>query len=119
MLYEVITRWLEISDFSNETLLAVIDRLEQSDQPRHWILREAELDDLWRYIEAAMDNERRVDPPRDKGAVAHKSDKRAAVKPATHITVEGARQHNLRDVSVRIPRDAMTVLCGPSGSGIV
>ncbi len=36
---------------------------------------------------------------------------------ATHITVRGARQHNLRDVDVRIPRDQMTVFCGPSGSG--
>jgi excinuclease ABC subunit A len=36
---------------------------------------------------------------------------------ATHITVRGARQHNLRDVDVKIPRDQMTVFCGPSGSG--
>ncbi len=36
---------------------------------------------------------------------------------ATHISVQGARQHNLRDVSVKIPRDQMTVFCGPSGSG--
>jgi excinuclease ABC subunit A len=35
----------------------------------------------------------------------------------THITVEGASQHNLRSVDVRIPREAMTVFCGPSGSG--
>ncbi|MEX2317694.1 MAG: excinuclease ABC subunit UvrA [Pirellulales bacterium] len=42
---------------------------------------------------------------------------RAAVAEATHITVRGARQHNLRDVDVKIPRDQMTVFCGPSGSG--
>ena len=36
---------------------------------------------------------------------------------ATHITVRGARQHNLRDLSLKIPRDQMTVFCGPSGSG--
>lgn len=35
----------------------------------------------------------------------------------THITVEGATQHNLKSVDVSIPRDAMTVFCGPSGSG--
>ncbi len=35
----------------------------------------------------------------------------------THITVEGAEQHNLKSVSVSVPRDAMTVFCGPSGSG--
>ncbi|MFO0791099.1 MAG: excinuclease ABC subunit UvrA [Pirellulales bacterium] len=36
---------------------------------------------------------------------------------ATHITVRGARQHNLRDLELKIPRDEMTVFCGPSGSG--
>lgn len=35
----------------------------------------------------------------------------------THIAVRGARQHNLRDVSLRIPRNALTVLTGLSGSG--
>ena len=33
------------------------------------------------------------------------------------ITVVGARQHNLKDVTVRIPRDRMTVCTGVSGSG--
>ena len=35
----------------------------------------------------------------------------------THITVRGARQHNLRDVSVSIPRNTLTVVTGLSGSG--
>ncbi len=55
-------RWLEVVDFSDETLLSLVDRLARSDLPRHWILREAELDDLWRYVEAAIENERRSDP---------------------------------------------------------
>ncbi|MDA1177400.1 MAG: excinuclease ABC subunit UvrA, partial [Planctomycetota bacterium] len=33
------------------------------------------------------------------------------------IVVRGARQHNLRNVDVTLPRDQMTVFCGPSGSG--
>ncbi|WP_164100943.1 excinuclease ABC subunit UvrA [Candidatus Laterigemmans baculatus] len=33
------------------------------------------------------------------------------------LVVEGASQHNLKSVDVSIPRDAMTVFCGPSGSG--
>lgn len=34
-----------------------------------------------------------------------------------NIVVHGARQHNLQDVDVTVPRDRMTVFCGPSGSG--
>jgi len=35
----------------------------------------------------------------------------------THITVRGAREHNLKDVEVTIPRDTLTVITGLSGSG--
>src|ERR1039458_6658398 len=35
----------------------------------------------------------------------------------THITVRGARQHNLRNISVAIPRNTLTVVTGLSGSG--
>ena len=35
----------------------------------------------------------------------------------THITVRGARQHNLRDIHVSIPRNTLTVVTGLSGSG--
>lgn len=43
--------------------------------------------------------------------------KKKAVKEAKAIEVRGASQHNLRGVDARIPRDEMTVFCGPSGSG--
>ncbi len=35
----------------------------------------------------------------------------------TDIFVRGAREHNLRDVDVRVPRDEFVVVTGPSGSG--
>ncbi|MCI0702551.1 MAG: excinuclease ABC subunit UvrA, partial [Planctomycetia bacterium] len=35
----------------------------------------------------------------------------------THLCVEGACQHNLKNVSATLPREKMSVFCGPSGSG--
>jgi excinuclease ABC subunit A len=37
--------------------------------------------------------------------------------PHDSITVRGAREHNLQDVDLRIPRDRLTVFTGLSGSG--
>ena len=36
---------------------------------------------------------------------------------ASHIHIKGAREHNLRDLELRIPRGRLVVLTGPSGSG--
>lgn len=33
------------------------------------------------------------------------------------ITVVGAREHNLKDITVKIPKESLTVITGPSGSG--
>ncbi len=35
----------------------------------------------------------------------------------SHIHIKGAREHNLRDLELRIPRGKLIVLTGPSGSG--
>ncbi len=50
---------------------------------------------------------------------ARRTRQRAAKRSRTtqEIRIEGARQHNLRDVQLQLPRDQMTVFCGPSGSG--
>ena len=37
--------------------------------------------------------------------------------PRTTIAVQGARVHNLKDITVEIPRDTLTVVTGLSGSG--
>jgi excinuclease ABC subunit A len=37
--------------------------------------------------------------------------------PLTHLVVQGAQQHNLKNIDVALPRDRMSVCCGPSGSG--
>ncbi|MDH3729089.1 MAG: ATP-binding cassette domain-containing protein, partial [Myxococcales bacterium] len=40
-----------------------------------------------------------------------------ASSPDQKIKIAGAREHNLKNVTVRIPRDQLVVLAGPSGSG--
>ncbi|MGM0646530.1 MAG: excinuclease ABC subunit UvrA, partial [Thermodesulfobacteriota bacterium] len=35
----------------------------------------------------------------------------------TRISISGAKQHNLKDLDLEIPRDQLVVVCGPSGSG--
>src|SRR5213592_3455927 len=37
--------------------------------------------------------------------------------PLDHIHVKGAREHNLKNIDVRIPRDKLVVITGLSGSG--
>ncbi len=34
-----------------------------------------------------------------------------------YIHIEGAKQHNLKNISLDIPREELVVICGPSGSG--
>ena len=47
-------RPLPIHDFSPDTLLSLVERIESSSGFQHFIFREAELDDLWRQVEHAL-----------------------------------------------------------------
>jgi ABC-type multidrug transport system fused ATPase/permease subunit len=40
-----------------------------------------------------------------------------SMEAATHIHIKGAREHNLKNLEVRIPRGKFVVITGPSGSG--
>src|SRR6476620_6256820 len=41
----------------------------------------------------------------------------AAVAASDRIVISGAREHNLKDIDVELPRDALIVITGLSGSG--
>jgi hypothetical protein len=49
-----LNRALPVDDFGNDTLLTIVERLERSSRYQHYILREAELDDVWRHVETAL-----------------------------------------------------------------
>ena len=55
--------------------------------------------------------------PAAKGVKAGETPAPRRAHLATAIKVRGARQHNLKGIDVDVPRDQMTVCCGPSGSG--
>ncbi|MDR0706025.1 MAG: ATP-binding cassette domain-containing protein [Planctomycetaceae bacterium] len=48
---------------------------------------------------------------------AKQSVSNAELNAAESIIVRGAEEHNLKNISVEIPRNKMTICCGPSGSG--
>jgi excinuclease ABC subunit A len=65
-------------------------------------------------LEASL---KRGEEPANKKSPLPGKDGKTALPSATEIIVQGAQEHNLKNVDVRIPRDQMTVCCGPSGSG--
>ncbi len=74
---------------------------------------------LERYFEAhtgkkAKSTSRTAKTPKAKTAKALAQQRSPALE---DIRVQGAKQHNLKNIDVTVPRNAMTVFCGHSGSG--
>lgn len=70
---------------------------------------------LKKYFE---DHQQPSKTKRTKKAKATPAKKSAELSPASQdLHVIGARQHNLKNVELTIPRNQMTVFCGHSGSG--
>ncbi|MDH5563091.1 MAG: excinuclease ABC subunit UvrA [Nitrospirota bacterium] len=49
--------------------------------------------------------------------MTHKKSASSSKSPPTELIIEGARQNNLKNISLRIPHNAVTVITGVSGSG--
>jgi excinuclease ABC subunit A len=56
-------------------------------------------------------------PAPAKPARNGKAKRHAETEPLKTLTVQGAQQHNLKNITVELPREKMTVFSGPSGSG--
>ena len=75
---------------------------------------------LWLlYLRAVLADTRGGDP-RPRRAIRWRRSATAAgarLVPITHIRVKGAREHNLKNIDIQIPRDKLVVITGLSGSG--
>ncbi|MDR1269117.1 MAG: ATP-binding cassette domain-containing protein [Planctomycetaceae bacterium] len=71
---------------------------------------------LRKYIEQKPAIDSNISAPRQQTSGSSETKIHGSVT-VESIIVRGAEEHNLKNVSVKIPRDKMTICCGPSGSG--
>jgi excinuclease ABC subunit A len=76
--------------------------------PKEETLRAAE--DASKYGRAALNSQLSIEPPASAPAPS------SSLNPSA-IHVRGAREHNLKNISLEIPRDQMVIITGLSGSG--
>jgi excinuclease ABC subunit A len=74
------------------------------------------------YLRQTEQSATEIQPDRERAAFLPAAEAPAAYSPAPHrangaIQIHHAREHNLKNVDVRIPRDVFTVITGISGSG--
>ncbi len=70
-----------------------------------------------RYLRALLTTEKRSSIEDASLRVAEEPAANAALRAPHAICVRGAREHNLKNISVDIPRDQMVIITGLSGSG--
>jgi excinuclease ABC subunit A len=68
-------------------------------------------------LKKVLDNRRKPSDLRGKPRTRRKSKIDNHKSMIDKLTVQGAQQHNLKNLTVSLPREQMTVCCGPSGSG--
>ena len=74
-------------------------------------------------LRPVLSGERRAESKTARAAARHKRPVNGAAvastlhAPLSSVTIQGAQQHNLKNITVSLPRERMTVFCGPSGSG--
>ncbi|MDY6990110.1 MAG: excinuclease ABC subunit UvrA [Thermodesulfobacteriota bacterium] len=66
-----------------------------------------------RFLKAYLTGKGRLNPYR----AARPKTRKSAKRPSNTVAVRGAREHNLRDLTISIPRNKLVVFTGVSGSG--
>jgi hypothetical protein len=100
-----LSEMIVIDDFSNDTLLALAERLEQSTSFQELLVREAELDEIYRRVETALIG---AASENDAHSVAGLQQLFQRVWEAHDLTAEGEPREAARRL-----RQAMTSDTGP------